>query len=160
MRAGLRTWCEALKAIEKSVREKSGKLMILFSQPECYGVETTRIFLNGSLLASGVYKCFPHALYKQFFFIPANAVPRTITLEAEGYGGNGIAYVRAETEKGTFAPEGVAEVRGKVNDPANLLSADTTSAFFGSQSVGEAFRDPTAAAAIHRVTLKMKKETL
>lgn len=160
MRAGLRTWCEALKAIEKSVREKSGKLMVLFSLPDYYGVEKNRIYLNGTLLASGIYKCVPDALYKQFFLIPGNVTPRTVTLEAEGYGGTGIAYVSAETEKGSFVPEGITDIRGKINDPSNLLSADATAAFFGPQSIGEAFRDPAAAAAIHGVTLKMKRETL
>ena len=159
LRSGLRTWHDALKSIEKSIREKSGKLMVLFSQPECYGVEKTRFLINGTPIASGVFKCLPHALYKQFFLIPADVTPRTVTIEAAGYGGTGISFVRAETQKGVFVPEGITEVRGKVNDPVNLIAADTTSAFFGSQSVGEAFRSPAAAAAVHGITLKMKKGT-
>ena len=158
MKNGLQTWLDALKSIADAFRKGTGRLMILFAHPDYYGAETIRILLNGKPLASGVFKCIPCTLYEQFFLIPPNSNVREITLEASGFGGMGAAFLRAETKKGTFVPDSIAGLQGKVDNPANILTPDVSFAFMGIQSVNEAFRDRALCAAVNAITLKMKKD--
>ena len=153
-------WTAALREISKKTASQEGILKVLFVLPDGFGVENIRILMNGREVASGVFKNrVGDTLFEKFFFIPANTVVKDISFEAQGFAGQGIAYVSARTDKGSFIPESITGCAGIIEHPEYMLTPDINFAYLGSQNVLEAYRDRAKAVMINSVSVKMKRET-
>ena len=150
-------WIAALKEIRESVESK-GVLCILFALPDGYGAERIRILVNDEEIAAGVFKQAGAVFFETFFFLPADTAIRQISVEAAGFGGQGVAYVSAKTAKGSFAPVGIAECTGTVEHPEHLLIPNVNFAWLGSQSIISGFQDRKIAETVHRISILMRKE--
>ena len=64
-------WITALKTVEDGVQAK-GILRVLFVLPDGFGAERVRILVDGTEIASGVFKHGNDAAYEAFFFLPEN----------------------------------------------------------------------------------------
>ena len=159
-RAMIDGWTAALREISKKTVSQEGILKVLFVLPDGYGVENIRILMNGREVASGVFKNRVNdTIFEKYFFIPADTAVKEISFTAQGFAGQGIAYVSARTNKGRFLPEGITGCAGIVEHPEHLLTPDINFAYLGSQNIHAAFRDRARAVMINTVSVKMKRET-
>lgn len=142
--------------------ENCARVEVLYVLPDAYEAEKVAIRMkSGSKwiqVSDGVDKCMSSALYRKVFFVPKNVTPSEIEIAAEGYGGIGIAHVSVVTEKGKYVPAGITSVLGQVWEPANILTADATFAFFGSQSTIAGYRDRSISEQKNTVRISMTKE--
>ena len=142
--------------------ETCGRVDVLYVLPDLYEAEriTIRLKAAGKWIdvASGVFKHKDKAMYSMTYFIPKNIAPSEIEIFAEGYGGQGIAYVTVKTDKGTYVPKGVLSVTGEVWRADHMLAADCTFAFLGFQKTLDAFHDRTKAYLKSSVKLLLEKQ--
>ena len=92
------------------------------------------------------------------YFIPKNVTPSEIEIVAEGYGGQGVAYVSVKTDKGTYVPKGLLSVTGEVWRADHMLAADATFAYLGFQKTLDAFLDRTKAYLKSSVRIALEKQ--
>ncbi|MBQ9772229.1 MAG: family 20 glycosylhydrolase [Lentisphaeria bacterium] len=142
--------------------ETCGRVDVLYVLPDLYEAEriTIRLKAGGKWVdvAAGVFKHKDQAMYSVTYFIPKNIAPSEIEIFAEGYGGQGIAYVTVKTDKGTYVPKGVLSVTGEVWRADHMLAADCTFAFLGFQKTLDAFHDRTKAYLKSSVKLLLEKQ--
>ena len=150
-------WVRALQKIPRDIASK-GFVKVLLVLPDGYGVERIRILVNGREIASGVFKNrIEDTIFEKYFFISSAAVVKQITFEAQGFAGEGFAYVSAQTAKGKFIPEAIAGCIGIVEHPEHLLSPDVNFTYLGSQNSIGSFHDRTIAEMVNSITVNMKK---
>ena len=150
-------WGGALREIPENIASK-GVVCVLFVLPDGYGAERIRILVNGEELASGVFKNrLGDTIFEKYFFLPADTTVREVRIEAQGFAGQGIAYVDARTAKGKFVPAGIAGCTGIAEHPEHLLSANVNFAYLGSQNTIGSFHDRRIAEQVNSITVSMKK---
>ena len=153
----IENWVAALREIPKNIASK-GILKVLFVLPDGYGVERVRILVNGQEAAAGVFKNrVEDAIFEKYFFIPADTAVKEVKFEAQGFAGEGFAYVSAQTGKGQFIPESIAGCTGIAEHPEHLLSPNVNYAYLGSQNSIGCFRDRTLAETVNSITINMQK---
>ena len=140
---------------------KAGRyLKVRFCQVNQHGAERTTIELYAKgvwrTAADGVFKSpdCTSAIYEWFFPIPSG-FPRAIRFSCQGFGGQGIAYAEIIDREKRFRPHAVIEKTGQVMDESYILSNDARYAFFGSQSVIDAFINRGTASNKHSVTVSL-----
>ena len=142
--------------------ETCGRVDVLYCLPDLYEAEKVTIRLRSAGkwidVASGVFKHRTEALYTMTYFIPKNVSPSEVEIIAEGYGGQGIAYVSVTTDKGKFVPKGLLSVTGEVWRADHILAADATFAYMGFQKTLDAFYDRTKAYLKSSVRIAMEKQ--
>ena len=160
----IENWKQALADVKDMV-EKKGMLTIRFVLPDLYGAEFCSVSaeINGkmTLLQRAVFKPFVEltqdSIYECTFPIPANAEITKVKIEANGFGGQGIAYIEAKTAEGTFIPAGITGETGSVEHAAYLLTPDVNYCFIGSRVISELFEDRSKAESLHGITVAMRK---
>ena len=149
-------WVAALKEIGK--KASSSWLKVIFALPDGYGAERIKITVDGQQIASGVLKHGNDAFYEIFFCLPADiTAPNTVTIEACGYAGQGVAYVCAKTGKNKFIPDGIVGTAGIAEHPEHVLHPNVNFAFLGRQNTLNSFHDRNLAEAVHSITVSLKK---
>ncbi|MBO4632295.1 MAG: family 20 glycosylhydrolase [Lentisphaeria bacterium] len=150
-------WVSALREIPVSIASK-GFVKVLFVLPDAYGVERIRILVNGREIASGVFKNrIEDTIFEKYFFIPADTAVKKITFEAQGFAGEGFAYVSAQTAKGKFVPDSIVGCAGIVEHPEYLLSQNINFTYLGSQNSIGSLHDRAIAETVNSITVSMKK---
>ena len=137
-------------------------LKVRFCLVNQYGAERTTIELREKgvwqTAADGVFKSenTADAVYEWFFPIPPGA-PDAIRFNCRGFGGQGIAYAEIIDRGRRLRPCAIIEKTGHVADESYILSNDARYAFFGNQSVIDAFTNREAASVRHSLTVLLSK---
>ena len=138
--------------VAASAREMSGKLnagnwlRVRFCLPDAYSAARTVISLRHGgetqELVSGVFKHMrsTSAFYECFFPLPDARAPEAVLFSVTGYGGQGLCYVEAKVQGGSFVPAAVGKVEGVVDSPDSILDNDCKWAFLGERDTRRAFR--------------------
>ncbi len=141
--------------------ETCGTLKILLCLPDLYEAQFVKIRIKSGGkwkdVEEGVYKSLEESLHTKVLFIPANLSIQEVEISSRGFGGQGVCYVSAETDKGKFVPAGITFTSGDVSHPDYLLKPDATFAYLGFQQTLESFHDRAKAESTHTIRLIMKK---
>lgn len=160
----INNWKQGLADVSDMVG-KNGMLTVRFVLPDGHGATFTAIsaVINGkdTFISRSVFK--PNVelnrdcIYDCTFRIPADAEVSEVRFEVNGFGGQGIAYVEAKTEKGTFVPAAIIGEAGNVEHSLHLLKPDVNYCFMGSRVISDLYEDRSKAETLHKVTAAMKK---
>jgi len=98
--------------------ERPGKRRVRFCVPDAYSAARTVISLRHGgetrEIACGVFKHMrsPGAFHEGIFSLPDGRIPEAARFSVTSYGGQGLCYVEARVQGGTFVPVAVGEVEG------------------------------------------------
>ncbi|MBO5923198.1 MAG: hypothetical protein J6Q81_01665, partial [Lentisphaeria bacterium] len=138
---------------------KGNYLRILFATCNQYGAEP----LDISLVKNGVKHLVKHGCfrgdncYEQILPLVEAIEADAIVIEAQGYGGQGIAYAELVLGDKTFVPS-AAYGEGMVTNPEFVLEDDCTHAFMGSQDSMASWKDRAVAEKVHTLTIQLKQK--
>lgn len=79
-------------------------------------------------------------------------------IESWGYGGQGIRYVEVHNRAGTFVPESICQVCGRVERPDSVLTNNSFWCYLGEPDTQLVMLNPALANIRHGLTVKLRKE--
>ncbi len=133
-------------------------LKILFASVNQYGAEMLDIALvkDGQKIpvAHGSFRG-SSSCYEQILPLDEAVDAEQIVIDAQGYGGQGIAYVELNLGDRRFVPA-AATGKGMVSNPEFVLKDDCTYAFLGSQDSMYSWKDRAAAAEVHTLAITLQ----
>jgi hypothetical protein len=134
--------------------------------PDMYAAPMTKIFLwdakkglwqevfKGSMkprMGSETYYQISVPVFKTMVF-------SKVRIDVWNYGGQGFRFLELLTKEGRFIPEKVEGTSGIVRDPEHIIPDDYRWTYMGETDVYKTYHNRTMAAAVHSITLSLKKD--
>ncbi len=147
--------------------KRAPKLLNIYGfLPDMYAAPMTKIFLwdakkglwqevfKGSMkprMGSETYYQISVPVFKTMVF-------SKVRIDVWNYGGQGFRFLELLTKEGRFIPEKVEGTSGIVRDPEHIIPDDYRWTYMGETDVYKTYHNRTMAAAVHSITLSLKKD--